>query len=123
MTTALDTTLSAVALDLIDTLGTDMVFEVPGATVYDPAERRQVRQSPTNVTRKASPPLQYASQLIDNSVVRRDDAQIFIAQSGLTFTPVEGMKVTHAGLDWHMVSASPMYSGDDIAAWECQLRR
>ena len=123
MTTSVDTKLAAATLSLLDTLGTNMVFVVPTSSYYDPATQTQVVKTPTNVPRKASPPMQYSSRLIAEGVVRRDDAQIFIAASGLTFTPVEGMKLTHAGLTWNMVTASPLYSGDDVAAWECQIRR
>ena len=123
MTTALDTKLATKALALINKIGTNMVFEVPTSSYYDPLQQKQVTQTPSNVTRKASPPLAYSSRLTQGRTVRRDDAQIFLAQSGLTFTPVEEMKVTHAGLTWHIVQADPLYSGDDIAAWDIQLRR
>ena len=123
MATALDTKLVAAVLSLIDTFGTNMDFEIPASQHYILEEQRNVKKTPSTVTRKASPPLQYESKYITQGVVRQDDTQIFIAASGLTFTPAEGLKVTHASIVWNMVAANPLYSGDDIAAWHCQLRR
>ena len=123
MATALDTKLVPKVLTLLNKVGTDYTFQVPATLVYDPTTQETTKGSPSDVTIKGSPPLNFRSQMVDGSLVRRDDMQVFIAASGLTFTPVEGMRVANGSLQFNTVSANPIRSGDDVCAWELQLRR
>ncbi len=121
MTTPLDAILVGEALGLIATYGTYMEFTVPAPT-YD-RTTGSVSGSGASVVRKASPPLAYSLRYADSDVVRRGDARIYVAASGLTFTPDLNTKVVHDSVTWRVVDVNRLYSGDDLAAYELQVRR
>ena len=123
MTTALDAEIVPVASELIALYGQDTVFVVPASKSYDPATGLTTETSPTNHTEKVTPPAPYDKRWTDSDLIQQDDVRIYLAVSGLTFTPVKDMKVTLLTTEvFKIVKVSPIYSGDDIAVYDLQLR-
>jgi len=123
MTTELDRELVPAALEIINTLGVLMTFRAVGTQTYDDATGKNVESSVVNHSRKAAPPLEYEEKYIDGELIRKGDHYSFVAASGLTFTPVLGMEVTHASVVWTIVSVITHTTGDSIAAYELRLRK
>lgn len=122
MSTSFDTKMLALAMKLIDKFGTNATFQVLDADL-DPVESELVIGSSVDTVRKIAPPQNFSRRYADNQNIEEGDMQTFVAASGITFTPVVGMKLTHASITWKIVEVRPLYSGDDIAAWELHLRR
>ena len=121
--TELDDVLVPDVLDLIDDLGVNMTFQAATKT-YNPATGKTTESSTVNHTWKASPPLEYSDRYIDGDFIRVNDCRIFVADSGITFTPEKGMKVTMAdSTAYDIIRVKRHDSGALTCAWELQLRR
>lgn len=119
MVTPLDTTLVSAALTLIETLGTNATFFIPGNQTYDAANQEVVEDLPSETIRKISPP-EYLNRVIDGRVITI--VRFFLAASGLTFTPKEKMVVQHNGKKFTLENIKVLWSGDQIAAYELQSK-
>lgn len=122
MVTTIDTKLRDKADSVLATYGKDLTFAVRTKT-YDPTTGATTYGAATNTVVKGSPPGPYERRFVDGDVVRLSDARTIVAAKNLTFTPTIGIKVSFDSTDWQVVSARPMYSGEQVAAWELQLRR
>jgi len=120
--TTLDDALRPVAKDLLSTFGKDLTFIVKGSESYD-ATTGSVTVSESSVVVKGSPPAPYARKYITGDLVKEGDVQTIIAAQGLTITPDEGQRVEFDSEKWHIVSIKRIYSGEQVAAYELQLRR
>ena len=121
--TVLDDKLVPAVLALINKFGITGVFDTgSGEGVYT-ATTGDVAETASTVTRKVSPPVPFNQRLVDGATVRRDDTQVFVAGSGITFTPSIGMTIVIAGDKWKIVSVIVLRSGEQVAAYELQLRR
>ncbi len=122
MSTALDTEIVPVALELINLYGQNAVF-LDVTKTYDPATGLTTESSPSNITKKVTPPAPYDKRWVDNDLIQQNDVRVFLAASGLTFTPEKGMKVTLLTTKvFRIERVSPIYSGEDIAVFDLQLR-
>ena len=124
MATALDDRLVPAAYRLVNTYGQDAVFHETevDATDYNPATGITTIPAATTHTEKVSPPSLYNQTLIDGDLIKIGDMKIYLAAQSLGFTPVRSMKVVVAGKTWRIVAANPLHSGEEIAAYELQLR-
>lgn len=122
MATALDTTLGAAALSVIAKVGITATWTVPTSSTYSGATGTNAVTTTTH-TVKISPPLEYEDSQIDGELVRVGDAAVFVAGSGLAFTPTPNQSVTISGQKWTVVRVSILRSGDLVAAYKAQLRR
>lgn len=120
--TALDDKLVPKILSLIDKFGKTAVFTELTTNTYDPATGT-VSTVEVNHNRKMSPPSDYDLRYVDNDLIKMGDAQTMVAASGIPFTPVQAMKVAFDSNDWHIVTVSPVYTGNIIGAYKLQLRR
>ena len=123
MPTELDKELREAALEIINEVGRNMDFTIPLANAYDPATGAGTEAICTTYTVKVSPPIDYAQRYVDGASVQRGDARIFMAASGLPLTPVRDMVVKFDGITFKAVAVLPIYSGEQIAAFEVQLRK
>jgi len=121
MTTSLDKALGVSVKDLIGDLVTEkMTFEI------DVEDYSASTGKTTTVKRrfqaKASPPQEYDSRYINGDSIQAGDSSIFLAGKDLKFIPKKGMVVIERDQRWRSVRVRKHRSGDDIAAWEIQLR-
>lgn len=123
MPTALDNKLVPKTLAIINKVGRNMDFTLPLASSYDPATGAGIESIWTTYTVKVSPPIDYEQRYVDGDSVQRGDARIFMAASGLPLTPVRDMLVEFDGVTFKAISILPIYSGEQIAAYEVQLRK
>ncbi len=121
MPTALDLELLPEVLALIAEVGIATAITENDGT-YDPATGA-TSGTPTSHTVTATPPLDYDVKFIDGDVVRVGDTYLYVAGSGLGFTPKPGFSVVTGGRTWRVVAVRDLRSGEQTAAWELQLRR
>lgn len=121
-TTALDDRLVPRALDTIDRYGKKVVFTVIGTATYDPATGAVTESGKKTYTKKVSPPGAYLDRYVDGDLIRRGDLRCIIAASGLEFTPVNGLQVDFDSKVFRVMSVKPIYSGEQVAVYELQLR-
>ena len=120
----LDVKMAAVALDLITRFGKTVTYTQEDNSSYDPAVGEVTASSIVNFTVKVSPPDPYDVKLIDGDIIRVGDTSSFLASSGLAFTPREvGDKIDFDGEKWRVVGVTKLWSGDNVAAYQVQLRR
>ena len=118
--TTLDDKLRPKVVTIIDTYGKSVTF-FTGTKTADLAAGT-VSGGVTQVVVKATPPESYSSALVDGSNIRQGDLKITIAAKDLTFTPIAGQQVTFDSRSFKVVGVMPIYSGDLVAAYTCQLR-
>lgn len=124
MATVLDPVFRDLARDLLVSYGTSIVIKKPSATTASPSTQSWAQTFGTSQTVKCSPPSPYDVRLIDGTNVQRGDLQTLVAatDANLTFAPETGH---HAEIDsktWRVVKANPIWSGDQVAAYDLQLR-
>jgi hypothetical protein len=111
---------------LITRLGVNYTFIAgPTASTYDPGTGDHHDNLTEYTGIKGSPPMAFETYYIDNDVVQRDDLLIYVAASGLAFTPQEGMAVTGADLPGRMLvqRARNFRDKDGGVAYAVHLRR
>src|SRR5688572_30974090 len=106
MATAIDTRMAAVALDKIDKYGIDATFVVDAGSYSDVTG--DWTPSLSNVVRKVTPPKE-RRKWAENEADRKEETVVYVAASGLTFTPVCGQKVTIGGTDYAVTEVIPQY--------------
>lgn len=122
--TTLDTTMAVEVVSLLAEFGKDVVFTSAAVVAeYDPATGRTTQSSPTTYTVKSAPPFAYEQRYVNGNTVQEGDLRLLIAGADQEFTPKVGQKVTFDSGTYRVVSVIPYYSGEDIAAWEVQVRQ
>lgn len=121
MPTVLDTRIRPKVASIISDLGKPVVFRIPAAASYDPTTGESVEVSPVEYTVKATPPNPVVIDSRDGSTVLRQTKGIILAAQGLAFTPAVGQSVLIDGVEAAVVSVSPIYSGELIAAFQVEL--
>lgn len=118
-----DIEFAALALELLAEDYKDVVFtEAPDTDDYDPTTGRTTLPV-TTWTVKSAPPFSYAEQMVNGNTVQADDLRLLIAGSGQSFVPTTTQQVAFDSKTFRIVAVRPYYSGDDIAAWEVQVRK
>lgn len=123
MPTALDTALTRAALDILDDVGISATWSVPSGMTYSTATGSHVPTTTVIYAVTVSPPLEYREGQIDGELVRVGDASIYIAASGIGFTPEAQQFVTISGQKWTVVRVVVLRSGEQVAAYKAQIRR
>lgn len=122
MSTALDNKILPKVLEVINRVGVNVTLKTATKT-YNPTTRVTTESNVSNVVVKASPPTPATKEMMPGETYVVGDQVIYIAGKGATATPVLGMEVTSKSQVFQIVALNPLYSGDDIAAWECFIRR
>ncbi|MEK9721879.1 MAG: hypothetical protein VW405_00160, partial [Rhodospirillaceae bacterium] len=68
----------------------------------------------------------YEKRYVDGDVVKVEDAMTLVSAEDVaaaSFTPAQGQTVTFDSVSWDVVSVKVHRSGDQVAAYELQLRR
>lgn len=123
MTTALDTLIAAKVVSVLAKYGVDATFTIELARGYDPETGKSTRIDTQTHTVKATPPAAYSIREIDGERVRASDMRIYISGANVPFTLDIGQTVAISGQKWTVVAIGPVKSGDDVALYECQVRR
>ena len=123
MATALDKKLVPKVLSIINRVGRNMDFSFPLAKSYDPATGAGSESIFKTVTAKASPPIDFEQRYVNDDSVKRGDVKIFLAAKNLSFTPIIDMEVKFDGISFKAIAVLPIYSGEQVAAFEVQLRK
>lgn len=124
MSTRLDRILLPKVLAVVNELGIDATFAVPGSSSYDPETRKNTITGTANVVRKVTPPEGFAFNLVNGDNIRVGDKLINLPAKDLTFDPnTTGIVVTIDGLDYKIMGVRSVYSGTDICLYEIHLRR
>ena len=126
MPTTLDIRLIPKVNTLINKYGKPVTFtrKTPGA--YNPATLESAVSGTLQLSAKVTPPQNFDSRYVDGDMIRRDDLQVILAAKSLevsSFTPRRGDEITISGETFRIEQVSPIYSGEQIAAYTYQLRR
>lgn len=119
--TELDDALVPAVLELVSDLGKVVTARVKSAQVYDESGS-SVSETSTDYSIKVLPPEKFDISYIDGDVIRATDLKTLVAASGLAFQPTPGMQLLLDAKTYLAVAVSPIYSGEQICAWEMQLR-
>lgn len=87
-------------------------------------ESGQVTETVVAAPVRITPPEPFSIGVIDGSLVEAGDLTTLVAGRGLIEPPVANRdRLELSGEIWQIVSASPIRSGDAVAAYRLQLRR
>lgn len=120
--TDLDVRMGAAALRLLQRLGRDVEVTVLAGGTYDTTAGEVTGGSLLVTTERASPPIRYSDRFVDGDVIRRGDARIIFASLNIGFQPNEGVLIDVDGVTWTIVRVTDYFSGEQVAAYDCQLR-
>jgi hypothetical protein len=110
MSTDLDTELLPEVLSLIDEIGVTVTFTLSSPVAQD-TDKGSITGIPLSYSHKVSPP----------SIDDDGNKVVYLAGSGVLFTPEEGIKVAFSAYNTMIAKVKPIYSGDDVAAWKIVL--
>jgi len=126
MSTALDLSLGATVVNLIARLGKTVSFTVKTVGAYDETTGHAAESDPVVYSKKVSPPDKYDRRLVDGHTIQKDDLKVIVPGKDLEWNPltlaVSNIVVTIDGKLFNVIKVTPIYSGDDVAAYEYQLR-
>ena len=78
----------------------------------------------TNYSAKISPPAPFNQNRINDTTIIQGDMSCLLAAKGFAITPTARTdKMLFDGTTWQIVAVNPIYSGEQVAAWELQLRQ
>ncbi len=123
--TQLDDEIGPEVVDVLDEVGADAVFTVEGTAeeeTYDPSTGKTTNPTPTEVTVKISPPFPFDKELIDGDLILSTDLKTLMAGKDSPFIPKEAQLMTFKGQVYTIITVSPIHSGEEVAAFELQLR-
>jgi hypothetical protein len=123
MTGFLDPVMRPLAKGLISQFGLNATL-VREVETYDPSTGKNTVAS-TSYTITTSPPAPYNQNRVNGTTILQGDLQVLIAGDGFPATEpdINTDKVVFEGERWQVVASNPVYSGEQIAMWEVQLRR
>ena len=120
--TVLDDKLVPLALSLVAKFGKLVVFKEVTKT-YTAATGDVVESAIINHSVKVTPPEKFDDTLVNGEIIQVGDTKVSLPKSGLLFTPITGMQVTIDSVTWKIVTVSPIYTCEQIALYELQLRK
>ena len=125
----LDGPFRTVAKSLIGTLGTSAVTITRKEGDYDPATDQDATTT-TTIAINISPPAPFKQEQVDGSAILSSDLMCYVSASDLddeSFDVTLGTNVTlsleYDGKEYAIVAIKEMRSGDQVAAYELQLRK
>ena len=121
--TQLDDRILPLIPQLLTSLGKTVRFFVVESGEYSPESGSVGPGTTTAVDLKATPPEAMKVGLQDGDIVKVGDVRILIAAEGLAFTPEATQQVKIDSDRWRIVHTEPIYSGEEIAAYQIQLRK
>lgn len=119
--TTLDEKLVPKALSLIQRFGHEIDF-IDETVSFDAVAGTISVSASTTYSTRVSPPERYLDQYVDGDTVQFGDARVFVPASGLAFAPTNTMRVEFDGTYWRIVSVDEIWSGEQRALYEVQIR-
>lgn len=119
--TTLDDSLPAEVAAVLATYGKDVIFSVPIGKTYNEATGGLDGGYTQNYPVKAAPPYEFSRQYVNGTTIQEGDVRILIAKPA-DFTPAISHKVIFDSQTFNLVSVSPIYSGENVVAYECIAR-
>lgn len=121
----LDGPFRSLAKTLIGTLGASATLTRTTPGEYDPISGLSGMPRTTNYSVKISPPERYSRQDVatGQGAIQQDDFRVLVAASALSIEPsaqTDTLRV--AGTVFKVIALAPVYSGDQVAAYEMQVR-
>lgn len=118
---ALDSVFRPLAVQLINAFGTTATW-IKTAETFS-ATTGQTTRTETTYSVVVSPPEPYDTRRVDGSVIQVGDATCLLQGAALSFTPEIGDLITILSTRWQVIGVNPIVSGEQIAAYELQLRQ
>ena len=129
--TVLDDRLLPKVVALIDKYGMDIAVEIESVRNFDPATGKVLIAGTKRYTTlsdgsalKSTPPTPDTKTFQRLVMTQQAESEIIIPASGLSFTPVKGMKVMFVddvNEEWRVVAIQRYKSGESVAAWGLAL--
>ena len=119
----LDDIMPGIATDLINTFGSTATLIYAGSSSYNAATGVDTIGAATEVAVSASPPVPYDINTVDNTSIQQGDLKTLIPAEQVTATIIpQSSKLRIDSIDYLIVNIYPIKSGNDVAAYELQIR-
>lgn len=115
------TEIATEVLEILRDFGRSATLNRQGTPTYDPATSRTTSTATTQALQAAKFP--YGEKLIDGTLIRAADEQMFAAAHGSTLIPQAGDTVTWITETWHVVKAKNLGPAGVFVLFELQLRK
>ena len=118
----LDAILRPLGKSLINQFGKSATITRTIGGTFDPVAGANTGTSEQTFSIKVSPPEKYRRELVDGTVILEDDFKVQV--SAIAIEPdAETDRITLDGVTYQIVSAPPVYSGEQAAIYELQCRK
>ena len=121
MTTPLDR-LATVAKEKVDKYGLSATLTVNVVGAYNVATDAPAASTPTAYSVKATPP-ELRSTYAPGAAVIQQGLETFVAAEGLAVVPVQGDKLTVAGIVFTVIEVTWVFPGDGVALYGLRVAR
>jgi len=117
----LDSVLVPLANKLVNDFGKTVTYK-QRVSSYD-ATTGKTTFTETESSAIITPPEPYRQNRIDGTTIQAGDAVANIAGSSISFVPAISDRIDLNGSDWQVVRVNPVFSGEEVAIYELQLRQ
>ena len=117
----LDATFRPLAHNLIAKYGKNVTFTKTTAGTFDPVTGTTIGSTSTDTVVKIAPPAAVDVAEVNGTSIQTGDLKVSVA--ALDYTPDINQTVTIDGATYDVVSVSPVYSGELVALYDCQVRK
>lgn len=121
MMTDFDDTFRELAHDMIAEFGKIVTFTKTTPGTYDPVSGTTTGSTTTNTSIKVTPPSAFDIKEVNGTSIQTGDVKVSTA--AVDHVPDINQSVTFDGNTYNIISVSPVYSGDLVAKYDCQLRK
>ena len=121
MTGALDSEILPLAKELADEFGKAVTL-VSVSETFDPATGNTTTTETTHLV-NAVPPQAFNKSRIDGSLIQAGDTVIGLPAQPLSDPPTTEDKLRFDGGTWTVVAVDPIYSGEQVALYNVQVRQ
>ena len=119
--TTLDQRFPGRAQRLIAKYGKQVVFTKTTPGTFDPVSGTTTGATSTDTTIKVAPPSSFDIKEVNGTSIQTGDVKVSVA--ALDYVPDISQTVTFDSNTYNIISVSPVYSGDAVAKYDCQLRK
>jgi hypothetical protein len=113
--------LAAEVQTILDEFGREATLNRKGTPVYDPATGRTTTTPLTQTLQAAKFP--YGDKLIDGTLIRAGDEQLYASAYGTTLVPQPGDTITWGTETWNVVRAKHIAPAGVFVLFEVQVRK
>lgn len=123
MATQLDKKMRATAERLITKFGKAAQYTQHSDGAYDPSTGAVSSAGPDSHNVTIAPPAGYDEHFVDGDSVQSSDLKTSLSASMISFEPAVRDELTVDGKRYTILHVNPLYSGEQVALYELQLRR